>query len=180
MKRILAGVLIGLIGVLCTACNTEDFANGLPTTMLDVNRILDNTNLSAQQKRTQLEGLGISPSTVNALLQDERTGNQYGGDLRTAWTKVTGGRLRALTPDEVQIYGDAASAVSSTDSLNVQFTDDEASDVTVFFKDFNITTTEELGAFLDSGGEPSGSVAADTYRGLFVDFDPNTLITQLP
>lgn len=173
-----AGMFLALLASGCV--NPEEFASAVPTTLKDINRIVNDDGLTVQEKRQQLADLGVSQSTINALLRNERTGNQFGGDLRTAWGKVTGGELTAMTPDEIQIYGDGASAVSTSDNLSVAFTDDEASSVATFFDDFGIINTELLASFLDQGGRPTGLVDPNVYRALFVDFDPNTLIPSLP
>ena len=179
MKRLATAALLFSV-LIAAGCNPEVFRSAVPTTLEDINRIVNDSGLSAQEKRTQLVALGVSPSTINALLRSERTGNQFGGDLRTAWEKVTASAFNALTPDEVQIYGDGASAVDDADDLDVELTDDEAASVTVFFDDFAIVSAEQLASFLDQGGEPTGLVDPNVYRALFVDFDPNTLIPNLP
>lgn len=175
-------VCVGLfLALLAAGCvNPEEFASAVPTTLKDIDRIVNDQGLTVQEKRQQLADLGVSESTINALLRAERTGNQFGGDLRTAWEKVTGDVLTAMTPDEIQIYGDGASAVDAADDLTVEFTDDEASSVATFFDDFGIGSTEQLASFLDQGGEPTGLVDPNVYRALFVDFDPNTLAPSLP
>lgn len=179
MSKCVLSSLVVVAG-LAVGCYPEDFPATTNATLEDANRVINDADLNVQQKREQLASLGLSPSAINALLNDERTGNQFGGDLRTAFNKVTGGRFTELTPDEVQIYGDEASAISTDDELDVEFTDDEAIDVTRLFNDIGITNRAALEAFLDQGNEPAGLVAGDVYRALFVDFDPNQLLAQLP
>ncbi len=159
-------------------CQPEDFDSAVPTTVTDVNRIVNNTSLTAAEKRARLAELGLSPLTINAILRSERTANQFGGDLRSAYDKVKGNQLNRLTPDEVQIYGDAAS--SADPNISVNLTDEEAQFMADFFADFGIRSRPELGAFLDEGNLPPGDVDASVYRSVFVDFDPDTLLDQLP
>ena len=87
-------------------CPPEDYPALVPATLQQIDPIVNSTTLTPQQQRVQLEALGVVPETINSLLRNERTGNQYGGDLRTAYTKVTLPNFVLLTPDEVQIYGD--------------------------------------------------------------------------
>ncbi len=179
MRALATGALFLLV-LAAAGCNPEVFRSTVPATLDEINRIVDNSALTPQEQRQRLTDLGISASTINALLRSVRTGNQFGGDLRTAWDKVTGGTFTWLTADEIQIYGDGASAVDAGDDLSVTLTDDEAATAVVFFTDFGINTGEQLGSFLDQGGEPTGSIDPNVYRALFVDFDPNALIPDLP
>jgi len=170
----------GLLVVFLSACNVS-VPDAVPPDLQDVTRIRDNADLTAQQKRAQLADLGLSTTLINAVLQDERLGNQYGGDLRTAYEKVTDGRLNALTPDEVQIYADEA---SDTDSgFTYDLTDEEAQAIVSFFKNNRIATQDDVSAFLDDPAKSvniSKDIPENSLRDLFVDFDTSKLIEKLP
>jgi hypothetical protein len=173
----LAGLLA--VAVLSSVgCQPEDFRDAVPTTVADITRIVDDTALSAPEKRAELQGLGLAPLTINAILRAERTGNQFGGDLRSAYDKVVGAQFDFLTPDEVQIYGDAAS--DADPNITTNFTDEEGQEIADFFAQFGVQSRDELSAFLDEGNIPPGELDAEVYRGLFVDFDPDLLLEQLP
>ncbi len=167
------GICLGLGG-----CPPENFDNVLPITQGDVNRILNREGLSAQEMRAELATFGVSPRTINALLADERLGNQYGGDLRSAYTQVVEPDLTALTPDEVQIYGDEASAVDEADDLDVTLSDAEAQAVVDFFVSNNLSSPADVEQELQNG-EPAG-VPDGMIRALFVDFDSSVLLPRLP
>jgi hypothetical protein len=150
-------------------------------TLLDVNPILNDTTLTPQQKRDQLEALGFSPTVINGLLRNVRTGNQFGGDLRTAYDKVTGGRLDELTPDEVQIYADEASSVSNDFSYTLS--DEAAQDIVWVFQTHRLTTAAQLDAFLadpDNVLALPGDIPDGALEDIFVTFDPAELIESLP
>ncbi len=179
LLRLSLGLTVLLAAALLGGCPPEEFGHALPTTLTDVTRIVDDTTLTDQEKRVQLEGLGLSPSTINAFLQAQRTGNQFGGDLRSAYDKVVGNRLTALTPDEVQIYGDEAGAADKT--LTATLNDEQAQAVVTFFSDFGISSRDELTAFLDTPGQTVPSLIPDgVLRALFVNFDSDLLLPRLP
>jgi hypothetical protein len=156
--------------------------DALPAGLDEINLILDNTALSAQQKRVSLEDLGLSPVVINGLLRSERTGNQFGGDLRSAYDKVVGGTLDQLTPDEVQIYGDAAEPLAGTGS-DFTFTDAQAQEIVDFFVSHAVATSADLVAVLDDPAQAAGlpaDISSTALTGLFVDFDPELLLSELP
>lgn len=176
---------LGLIGVslLVGGCPPDEYPLDADPTLIEINRIRGNSDLTIAQRRQQLGDLGLTPDTINALLRDQRTGNQYGGDLRTAYNKVTGEQMSLLTPDEIQIYGDEASAVSSSDTLNLSLTDAEAFDISEFLIDNGLDSPDELEEFLDVPGNDGlvpASVTPEELRSLFVDFDSDQLIPRLP
>ena len=124
--------------------------------------------------------LGFDPIAINALLIDERLANQFGGDLRTAYTKVTGGRFDLLTPDEVQVFGDEASAVS-TSGLDVAIKDDQAQAIVSFFQSNNIRTPTDLSNYLaDPQNVVPTAIPSNVLTPLFVDFDTSLLLPKLP
>jgi hypothetical protein len=170
---ITAGILAG-----CNAPRPE----ALPAGLDDVNLILDDSNLSAQEKRSALADLGLTPVVINALLRSERTANQFGGDLRSAYDKVVAGTLNQLTPDEVQIYADEAKSVDSATTDFVP-TDQQAQETVDFFRTHDITTSAELVAVLDNPAVAASlpaDLTAANLTGLFVDFDPALLLPNLP
>ena len=173
-------VLLAGLTVLVGACNGP-LLDIVPPSLSDINRIRDSETLSAAQKRAALTDLGLTPVVINGLLDDERLANQFGGDLRSAYEAVTEDRLDELTPDEVQIFGDAASEVAS--SVNYDLSDEEAQAIVDFFQGNDISSQDELIAFLDDPINVA-SISADIPDGalndLFVDFDPSLLIDQLP
>ncbi len=165
---------------LLTGCPTENFPEQLTPDETQVNQIVNNDALSAQEKRRLLGDLGIPPTTINFFLDDERTGNQFGGDLRTAFTKVNESVFTRLTPDEIQIYADAASAVDGP--LNITLSDEQAQNIVIFFGDNFINTAAQLEAFLDdpaNAGALPGQVSENNLRDLFVEFDPSRVLAQL-
>jgi hypothetical protein len=179
--RLSATVLIIGLLVLTWGCPPEDYPNIVNPTLRDINLIRNDTDLNAQEKRAELEALGIDPFTINAILRTERTANQFGGDLRTAYDKVVGGRMNELTPDEVQIYGDSASALDTQDTLDVSITDDGAQAIVSFFQQERITTRDELTVYLNNADNTVPSnVPENVLKPLFVDFDPQRLLPKLP
>jgi hypothetical protein len=150
-------------------------------TLLDVNPILNDASLTPQQKREQLEDLGFSPTVINGLLRSVRTGNQYGGDLRSAYNKVTGGQFPDLTPDEVQIYADEASSVSN--DVSYTLSDEAALDIVWVFRTNRLSTAAQLDAFLadpDNVLALPGDIPDGALEDIFVTFDPAELIDSLP
>ena len=118
---------------------------------------------------------------INALLTSERTANQYGGDLRSAYDKVKSERFNELTPDEVQLYGDEASDVD--DGISFTLTDEQAQAIVDFFQDNSVATRNELIAFLDDPIKVAGissEIPSDVLNDLFIDFDPDALLESLP
>lgn len=179
MRRATLVTIAVMVSFLAGGCPPENYPYLAPATLRAIDRIRNDDDLGPQEKRTQLEALGLSPVTVNVLLQDERLANQFGGTLRTAYTKVVAPNYRALTPDEIQIYGDEASAVDTT--LSVELTDAEAQAIATFFKDEEISSADDLAAFLeDSANEVPEVIPDGVLRSLFVDFDPTRLLPRLP
>lgn len=164
-----AGLALGL----AAGCGQTNYSNALDTTLTVTNRIVGDTSLSASEKREQLAALGISDLTINLLLRDERTGNQFGGTLETAYNKVKDGQFTALTPDEIQLYGDA------TDETT--FSDEQAQALQTFFAETQINTASELESYLDTPGNEFPEVLdAGEVRAVFIDFDPDDVLEDLP
>jgi hypothetical protein len=183
MRTVRNSTLIFCVAVLAAfvgAC-PGPLPDALPTTLPDVVNIRDNTNLTPQAKRAALANLGFTPVEINGLLKDTRIANQFGGDLRTAYEKVTGGRFTELTPDEVQIYGDTAQEVEPT--LTYTLSDTQAQAIVDFFQNNGVSTKDALAAFLDDPAK-AASISADIPSGalndLFVTFDTTLLANSLP
>ncbi len=177
--RFSVGMVILAAVLTLGGCPPEDYPQAAPTTMDVVNDVVDDGTLTAQEKREQLGELGLSPLVINQLLRDERFGNQFGGDLRSAYEKVTNNRLLALTPDEIQIYADGATQVD--DDFNTSIADSEARPISQFFEEFGILSADELEAYLDTPGNTVPDAIPDgVLRTLFVDFDPDLLLPILP
>jgi hypothetical protein len=176
MKCCSATVLIGLAATLC-GCPQSTYVDALPTTAEAVDRIRSDANLTAQEKREELRRLGLSDGTINAYLRSDRTGNQFGGDLRSALEKIRAGRFSDLTPDEVQIYGDAAQVV---DAGIQTIGDAQAEAIEEFFESEGLNTADNLRDFLnDPGQEVPSSIPDGILQTLFVDFDPADVEDQL-
>ncbi len=174
----LAGPAV-LVTCAATSCDSEVFDNSLSPRLASVTEIRDSTSLSGESKRAALAAMGLDPETINAVLRDERTANQYGGNLRTAFEKVTEDRLTALTPDEVQLYSDAAVDVDGT--IDFTITDPQADATVELFREFGIASREALDAFLgDPASAPPDGLPDGFLSDVFVDFDPARLVPVLP
>jgi hypothetical protein len=167
-------VALTLIG----GCPPENFASLLPATQVEIDRIRDDDALTPQEAREQLRALGLADLTINALLQDRSLGNQFGGDLRSAYLKLTAPDFTELTPDEIQVFATRAPEVDEEVDVNVA--DDQAQAIVNFFNGFDIRSSEDLQAHLDGGGSVPGAVDIDTVTTLFIDFDPELLLPLLP
>ena len=173
-------LIVAVLLVPLSACFTPLDA-ALPATLQDINPIVQDTGLTPQQKRAQLAELGLSPLVINSLLVDVRIANQFGGDLRTAYDKVVGGHLDQLTPDEIQIYADEASDVD--DGFNYTLDDTAAAEIQQLFETQDISTSDELDAFL---AVPANELLVPVeipdgvLDDVFVGFDPTQLLDNLP
>jgi hypothetical protein len=181
MRCISVSVLLGSLALLVCGCPSENYPNQLPATGAEINRIVQNNQLTSQEARTELVALGVDPVTINGLLQAQRLANQFGGDLRTAYTKITKPEFTSLTPDEVQVWGDEASALDPNDSLSVTLTDAEAQAIVTLFRDEGLTSSTALKDFLaDPLSSVPSTIPDGVLQSLFVDFDPTRLLTKLP
>ncbi len=163
---------IALLAALC-GCGYQGTTGLLPPLLQDVDDIRNDNDLTAQEKREALLELGLDDVTINGILVTERTGNQFGGTLTTAFNKVVAETFTTLTPDEVQLYGDATATAN--------FTDNDARDIVTLFGSENINTPDELTAFLDNPGvEIPEGIGVEDLRAVFVDTDPDALIDLLP
>ena len=156
-------------------------ADSMPLTRADIDEITGDDTLTPQEQRAALAALGLSPAVINAILTDVRLGNQYGGDLRTAYEKIVNGHMDELTPDEVQIFGDEASDLD--DTLDYTLEDDEAQAIVSFFVAQEIATKDDLLDFLDdplSALSTPSDVPEGVLNDLFIDFDTDLLIDELP
>lgn len=167
------GVLATTAALLMGGCGAKSFSSELPANLDEIDAIRNDSTLSPQQKREALAELGIDPVTINGLLRDERLGNQFGGDLQSAFDKVTHDQLDQMTPDEIQAYGDATGVTS--------YTDEEAARIAQFFQDEGIHSRDDLQSWLDDPQNilPDG-IDEQNLRGVFVDTSPNDVIADLP
>lgn len=167
-----AFVLIS-VAMAASACSPTDLPGGLGATVEQIDAIRNDSNLTPQQKREELRRLGIDDVTINGLLVSERLGNQFGGDLASALTKVTENRMNDLTPDEVQSYGDATGVT--------QYTDAEAQAISDLLRDHSITSRTSLEDFLDDAStELPAAINENNLRAIFVDFDIDDVRDELP
>lgn len=164
-------VLAGATMVAGCGLNESPFA--FDANLTQVNRIRTDGTLTGQEKREALIDLGFDDLTINGILRDTRTANQFGGDLRTAFNKVVGGTMSEMTPDEIQLYADGTAVV--------QFSDSQAQTILDFFVDTAVDTRDDLEQVLDDDqvALPS-TINEDNLRATFVTFDPNDLIDDLP
>jgi hypothetical protein len=180
--RLLLPVVLSLgVMLLLVGCPPEDYATLLPPTLPEIKRIHDDPNMPVAEMRSRLAELGLDPVTINALLQDKPLGNQFGGTLRTAYEKLVAPDFTALTPDEIQLFALQASQIDTT--LNVQFTDEQAQALVVWFRDNSLFSPQDVTTYLDTPGNSAPSVITDedqVIRSLFVDFDFSLLLPELP
>jgi hypothetical protein len=154
-------------------CGQTNFPADLNTNLEQVEEIRDSDDLLPQQKRDELESLGLTPVQINGILRDERLANQFGGTLETAIQKVMSQTLSQLTPDEVQAYGDATGIT--------EYSDSQAQAIADFFADNGISTAESLETLLDDATtEIPTEIDEDNLRAIFVDTVPDDLLDQLP
>jgi hypothetical protein len=179
MRKVLNGIVLGSV-VLLGGCPPENYDGLADATLAQVSAIVADTSLRPYEQRDALAALGFSPVTINGLLTGVRLGNQFGGNLRTAYDKVTGEQLDTLTPDEVQIWGVTATNVGEDldyDSL----TDAQAQAMSDFLADNALSTPEKLEAYLDDETNyVPAAIPDDSLRDLFVDFDPDLVIPEFP
>ncbi|MEP0845267.1 MAG: hypothetical protein HRF50_00440 [Phycisphaerae bacterium] len=155
------------------ACTSSDLPADLGVTIEQVDRIRNDANLKPQEKRDALAALGIDPVTINGLLAAERLGNQFGGDLESAYRKVVEERMNEMTPDEVQLYGDATAVT--------QYSDAEAQAISNLFAEQSIVSQRGLAEFLDDpAGELPGTIDRNNLQATFIDFDTNSVLEDLP
>lgn len=180
MHKPLALSVLLTASLLLGGCPPEDFPNALDGVLtVDIDEIRNNTNLTPQEKRTELLALGLTPAAVNGVLRTERLGNQYGGTLRTAYDKVIAEQFSAMTPDEIQFYGDAARETAQTeiDTIN----DTVAQIIADLFDEEQLDSLADVQAFLDDpASDIPPDIPDDLLQELFIDFDPQNVIDQLP
>lgn len=164
------------VGAACwgsAGCGAVHFTSELPLDLPALNDIRTNDSLTPQEKRDALSALGIAPEIINALLIDERLANQFGGTLTTAYNKVVGDQLTALTPDEVQLYGDATAVTTYEDA--------EAQAISDFFVQNGLLSTDDLSAYLDSPtADLPSSIDEANLTGVFITTSTTTVRDQLP
>lgn len=172
---LLAAILLtGTLG-----CPPETFPNATGLTLIEVNQILNNNNLTPQEQRAALLAAGISETTANGLLRNERLANQFGGSLTSAYETVVAEQFSELTPDEIQYYADAVA--TADDNFNTTVTDAQAQALADFFSQNAVDSPADVSDFLNSPtAELPADVDEDTLQAVFVDFDPDGVTDQLP
>lgn len=160
-------ISLGLSG-----CGLQNPPTSVGTDITHVDRIRNDSRLTPQEQRDALAALGFDETTINGLLNSVRLGNQYGGDLQSAYGKVVGDELNMLTPDEIQAYGDATNVTTYSDA--------EAQRIATFFGANGIGSMDMLRDFLDNTSLelPSG-VDQQNLRDTFVDFNPSDVLSNL-
>lgn len=153
-------------------CGLQSPPASVGADLTQVDRIRNDMNLMPQEQRDALAALGFDAVEINGLLNTQRLANQFGGDLESAYRKVVGNTLNALTPDEVQAYGDATNVTTYTDA--------EAQRIATFFAANGITSTDDLGQFLDDPTHalPTG-IDEQNLRDAFVDFNPDDVLASI-
>lgn len=160
------------VALALAGCGLQSSPAGLGTDLTQVDRIRNDADLSPQQRRDALAALGIDPVTINGLLGAERLANQFGGDVESAFRKISGGSLNTLTPDEVQAYGDATNLTTYADA--------EAQLIATLFAERGIRSADELMNLLDdpAGALPTG-IDEQNLRDVFVDFNPEDVLDNI-
>lgn len=153
---------MGMGVLLAAGCGQTYFPDALDPSLEDVDRIRQSEKLEPQEMRDALADYGIDNVTINGLLQGVRLGNQFGGDLSSAYNKVRDDQLSEMTPDEVQFYGDATDQVTLDDA--------EAQAIVDFFNDNDIDSLTELEEFLDDPtSELPAGIDETNLRSVFID-----------
>ncbi len=153
---------MGMGVLLAAGCGQTYFPDALDPSLEDVDRIRQSETLEPQEMRDALADSGIDNVTINGLLQEVRLGNQFGGDLSSAYNKVMEDQLSEMTPDEVQFYGDATDQVTLDDA--------EAQAIVDFFNDNDIDSLTELEEFLDDPtSELPAGIDETNLRSVFID-----------
>lgn len=180
MRAPLLASAFAALFALVVGCPPENYPDIVPPYLTDdVTPIVNDDTRTPNEKRVALAELGLSPSTINAILRSVRLGNQYGGTLRTAYDKVVAPNFLLLTPDEVQIYSDTATEVS--DAISVTWNDEQAQAIVSYFDSYDLATPDELQAALDDNPDAVPAVVtASDLQSVFVDFDPALVLPELP
>lgn len=171
-------LLVMFVGAL-GGCPPELYPTLAPTTLEEANEIINDADLTRQERRDELAALGFSQRTINALLSADRFANQYGGDPRSAYEKVTAPDYTRLTPDEVQFFN--ADAVSVSADYSTEVDDVAAQAIVDLFREYDLDSPEELEAFLDdeSNRVPT-TIPEGVLEFLFVELDPDLVLPRLP
>jgi hypothetical protein len=181
-KPLLATAIAATGLMLALGCGQTQYPDALPATLEEVERVVDDDSLDPEEKREQLAVLleiedASDPDSadavlLNALLQDERLANQFGGNLSSAYDKVVGDQLSEMTPDEVQYYGDATDQVTLSDS--------EAQAIADLFGAERIDSLTDLEEFLDDpASELPDEIDEEDLRSVFIETSPNYVRDKL-
>jgi hypothetical protein len=171
MTRVRALLMSLTTAAALAGCGVTDIPGAVDTPLETVTQIVADTGLTSQEKREELRDLGFSDVLINGLLDADRLGNQFGGDLESARDKVIAETIDTMTPDEIQAYGDA---------IGPQFTDPVAQILSDTFRDEALNSQDAIEAWLDDPvNELPSSVNVDDVRTVFVDSDPDDVIDDL-
>ena len=164
--------IFGLLA-LGVGCGWRPYPASLVVNAETIDAIIADGTLDPQQKRDALAALDIDEVTINGLLRDERLANQFGGTLRGAYDKVVDEQMNTMTPDEIQLYGDATGIV--------EYDDDEAQAIVDFFEEAEITSADELEEYLDDVTQELPSDINDSdLSGVFIDTDTDVVLDEIP
>lgn len=86
----------------------------------------------------------------------ERTTNQGGGNILSATSKIVGGQMTNLTPDELQIAVDTVSNVS--EAIDIELTDEQAQAAVDFLVANSLNSIEDIEAFVAQAENDPDSV----------------------
>jgi hypothetical protein len=172
-KRLVARTLTVIGLALAVGCGQTSFDAALAPSLEDVDDIRNDNSLEPQEKRDALTDLGIDAVTINGLLESERLANQFGGDLSSAYDKVVGEQFSEMTPDEVQVYGDATGRATYSDA--------EAQAIVDLFNEQNIDSPSELQALLDDPlfALPT-AIGESPLIAVFITTSPDSVRDELP
>jgi hypothetical protein len=172
-KLAIATTISGMTLMSVVGCGQTEFGAALDATLAQVERIRGDESLEPREKRDALAEFGIDAVTINGLLQAERLANQFGGDLSSAFEKVSNDRLSEMTPDEVQYYGDATEVTTYGDA--------EAQAIVALFVDNNLDSRADLEGFLDDPAtEVPAAIDETNLREVFVDTSLEDVRAKLP
>lgn len=178
MSRITALLVVGAVGLL-GGCPPEEYPTLGPATLEEVTVIIEDADLTPQERRDELAALGFTSAAIDALLSAEPLGNQGGGDARSAYEKVVAPDFTALTPDEIQHFNTEAVAVA--DDYSTELADRAAQAIADLFDEFDLDSPEELEAFLDAEPDSIPTTIPDgVLEFVFIEFDADLILPRLP
>jgi len=165
-------VFSGAVFLMFAGCGQTWYPDALGLSQEDLSEISSSDSLGPQQMRDALAAYGIDDVTINGLLSSVRLANQNGGDLASAYEKVVSGQLSTMTPDEVQLYGDATALTT--------YTDIEAQVIVDYFEDNAIKTIEDLEELLRTNADELPAIIDETnLRNVFNEASTTDVLNKL-